>query len=250
MLMDGSYPLPCSADQLEDLRAFIESEKDWFHRFEFQGGLTTPGPDPSGIKLHHLCLPQSLAGRSVLDLGAYEGYFTYQAEQRGADRVVAVDQYVWQLAGCSAFRNFKFIREMLRSKSEFVVAPAERSAEILQEQFDVVLFLGVLYHDPKMIEYLENAAALTKSVCVIETLLDRLDCDQATAALYDGSEINNDPTNSWAPNLRAMEIILRRAGFQYVELRNIWHLNTLDWINGASQFGAVRSGRAVFHAYK
>lgn len=250
--MEGScsYPLRCSADQFEELRAYIDSEKDWFHRFEFQGGLTTPGRDPSDIKLHHLCLPRFLTGRSVLDLGAYEGYFTFQAEDRGATRVVAVDQYVWQLAGCSAFRNFKFIRKTLDSRSEFVMAPAEKAAEILQDQFDIVLFLGVLYHDPKMTDYLANAAALTKGVCVVETLLDRLDCDQATAAIYDGSEINDDPTNSWAPNLRAMTIILRRVGFKHVELRNIWHVNTLDAINGASQFGAVRSGRAVFHAYK
>ena len=59
-------------------------------------GVVTHGQDNSPRKLKRLKLPESLAGRSVLDVGAWDGFFSFEAERRGAKRVLATDSFVWR----------------------------------------------------------------------------------------------------------------------------------------------------------
>ena len=68
--------------------------RSWFHTFDFGDGLGTPGRDVTRRKLAALHLPD-LQGRSVIDIGAYDGYFSFEAERRGARRVVASDHWAW-----------------------------------------------------------------------------------------------------------------------------------------------------------
>jgi SAM-dependent methyltransferase len=176
--MFGSFdsPLICPQENLPTLKRYIEGCKDWFHSFAFNDELKTPGRDPSAKKLHHLCLAPSLKGQSVLDVGAYEGYFSFQCEARSADRVVAVDQFAWDWPGSTALPNFEAVHSALRSKVVRVNAPVETlSSNLNGQKFDVVLFLGVLYHAPDMIGYLKNIADVTRGVCVLETYMDALD---------------------------------------------------------------------------
>jgi tRNA (mo5U34)-methyltransferase len=66
---------------------------DWWHQIELPGGYVTPGPDHSADKLASLRLPD-LRGKTVLDVGAFDGYFSFAAERLGATRVVALDTYM------------------------------------------------------------------------------------------------------------------------------------------------------------
>ena len=250
MLDPFATELAVPADRRDALRAYIEGESEWFHSINFEGGLVTPGRDPSSKKLHHLCLPRSLAGLSVIDIGAYDGFFSFHAEARGAARVVAADKYIWEMPDHAAIRNFRTIRDTIGSTVEQVIVDVPTSSASLNEQFDIVLFLGVLYHADNMIEYLNNVARITREVCVVETLVDNLNDTVASAALYDHGELNGDATNWWGPNLLATEVMLRRVGFRHVQLMNMWDVNTIDAIRGQPRLTPVRSGRAVFHAYK
>ena len=85
-------PLICKPEELDFLKRYIAEQPEWFHQFTFDNGLSSPGRYPSLKKLHHLCLPQSLKGKTVIDIGAYEGFFSFHCEDRGADRVVACDR--------------------------------------------------------------------------------------------------------------------------------------------------------------
>jgi hypothetical protein len=120
----------------------------------------------------------------------------------------------------------------------------------VNRKFDVVLFLGVLYHAPNMIEYLRQVYSVTNTVCVLETYLDMLDIEAPAAEFYPPGILNKDASNWWGPNIAAVVNMCLRAGFANVTFINIWDLNTRSAISGGSQWGAVKSGRAVFYAYR
>jgi tRNA (mo5U34)-methyltransferase len=242
--------LPLGIAERTLLKEYIEENPKWFHHFEFEGGLTTPGLDPSYKKLHHLCLPQDLSGLTVLDIGAFDGYFSFHAKHRNADRVVAADKYVWELPEITPLQNLRKIKELTGAKIEEVLVDVPTSHALINEQFDIVLFLGVLYHAPNMIDYLSNVAKVTKQMCIVETVVDNLASPFAGANLYAAGELNNDASNWWGPNLKAVEIMLHRVGFRRVEFMNIWDINTIEHTKGNRTLAPVQSGRAVFHAYR
>ena len=74
----------------EVLRARV-GELKWHHSIDLGQRIVTPGQDNSPRKLARLNLPRSLEGKTVLDVGAWDGYFSFEAERRGAKRVLATD---------------------------------------------------------------------------------------------------------------------------------------------------------------
>ena len=84
------------------------NEIDWFHSIPLKDGIVTPGRDDSMSKLKQVCLPEDLSGKSVLDIGAWDGFFSFQAERNGAERVLATDHYSWSGPGWGSNEGFKF----------------------------------------------------------------------------------------------------------------------------------------------
>src|ERR1700734_2144728 len=75
----------------------LQNCPEWYHSIELAPGVVTPGRAPLSTwekTVHDLHLPD-LRGKSVLDIGAYDGFFSFAAERLGASRVVALDHYVW-----------------------------------------------------------------------------------------------------------------------------------------------------------
>ena len=67
-----------------NVREKIDSVPHWYHRFEFSPGVTTPGVNNSSAALAALELPDDLSGLRVLDIGARDGFFSFECERRGA----------------------------------------------------------------------------------------------------------------------------------------------------------------------
>ncbi len=102
-------------------------------------------------------------------------------------------------------------------------------------RFDVVLFLGVLYHVRHPLLALERVASVTRELLIVETVVDLLGCSRPAMAFYQGTELNNDPTNWWAPNISGVEAMLKSVGFTRVQ--------TMTPIYSAP----YRAARAVYH---
>jgi tRNA (mo5U34)-methyltransferase len=81
----------------EELRARADALR-WFHTMDLGDGVVTKGVHDPMVRLPLLDLPASLTGRSVLDVGAWDGFFSFEAERRGASRVVAADFYSFDSA--------------------------------------------------------------------------------------------------------------------------------------------------------
>ena len=118
----------------EKARRFIQdADFIWHQRFELARGVYTPGASDIEWVLGVSELPPDLSGLSVLDVGTTNGGAAFEAERRGARRVVAIDIFGPHWFGFSELRDF------LGSEVEYRRASAYELAGVLDEQFDIVL---------------------------------------------------------------------------------------------------------------
>jgi len=92
----------------------------WYHTIDFGQGLVTAGVDDSAYRLARLDFPPSLDGRSVLDIGAWDGFFSFEAERRGAARVLASDWYSWHGPGWGKKAGFELARTILETVVDLI----------------------------------------------------------------------------------------------------------------------------------
>jgi len=128
----------------------------WCHPLELRGIQTRPQWHVRRRftrRLKFLQIPEDLTGKSVLDIGAWDGFFSFECERRGASRVLAVDTFAWDHYGKD---GFLLAHEALNSKVEHRRLAAEEIDAATLGTFDVVLFLGVFYHLRSPISVLER----------------------------------------------------------------------------------------------
>jgi tRNA (mo5U34)-methyltransferase len=207
--------------------------REWFHTLDLGDGIVTPGCDPSAAKVGYLGLPERLDGLSVLDIGAYDGFFSFECERRGAARVLAADHFCWTYGGMATKDGFNIARAALGSRVEEKLIPVEEISPQTVGTFDLVLFLGVLYHAPDMVRYLRMVRSVCKQRVILETEVDALDYPQPAAVFYPGASLNNDASNFWGPNPACVEAMLREVGFRRIERLCV--------------FNMVRRGNRPFH---
>ena len=202
----------------------VAAHSGWFHRIDIGDGIVTPGIDDSPEKLKHFQLPQRMDGLTVLDIGAWDGFFSFECERRGAKRVVAADWYCWQGVGK---QGFEIARAALRSKVEDVELKVEDLTPQALGTFDIVLFLGVLYHAEDPMHYLRIVRSICKGRAFIETVVDALDYPRPAMVFYPGKSLNNDPSNFWGPNRLAVEAMLGEVGFRSVRMVDTYYGNRM-----------------------
>jgi tRNA (mo5U34)-methyltransferase len=240
------------------LRAEVAT-RTWFHSIDLGNGVITPGQKNTIEEVAVMQIPADLTGKSVLDIGAYDGFYSFACEARGAARVLASDHWTWTWPGTDARRNFELAREALGSKVEDQVIKVEDlSPEAVGGQFDVVLFLGVLYHAPDPLGYLERVRSVTApgGFAIIETAVDLLDIPVPALGYYPGASLNGDGSNHYGPNPAAVEGLCLDAGFSRVQTFEPWSTNTWWSVEHLATRNVnqgpdpkPRSGRQTFHAY-
>lgn len=207
----------------------------WFHSYDF-GPVQTKGMVPAdhlGLMYNELKLPP-LRGKTLLDIGAWDGYFSFRTEQAGAE-VTALDSVSWN--GDSTPRDksgFQLAHEWYNSKVRSVhMEVCDISPRVLGT-YDVVLFLGVLYHMRHPAYALERVASVARGLVVVESHV-RMDIRGNTPmmVMYPGLELNNDPTNWYGPNPAAVITMMEMAGLK--DCKMVTHRNGTD--------------RMIFHGY-
>lgn len=187
---------------------------EWFHRIPLGDGQLTPGVDETPEKIAGIRLPADLMGKTVIDIGAWDGAFSFECERRGAARVLATDDWIWARRGR---RGFDLARELLRSNVEDKQIAVEEISPETVGTFDVVLFLGVLYHAQDPMRYLRNIATICREFAIIETHVDALEYPRPAAVFYPFDTLNRDSSNYWGPNPACVEAMLHEVGFARVE---------------------------------
>jgi tRNA (mo5U34)-methyltransferase len=197
----------------------------WFHQIEVAPGVVTPGVDPSPSKLEWWEFPSDLRGKRVLDIGCFEGFFSFECERRGAE-VLAID--LWRYGS----NGFALCKDLLGSRVEYRQASVYELDVDEFGTFDLVLFVGVLYHLRHPLLALERVRAVCRDRAIIESQI----CDEyfvsesgeigsltreapAVAKVplvqfYPGAELGGDTSNWFSPNLPALEGWLTTSGFE------------------------------------
>jgi tRNA (mo5U34)-methyltransferase len=194
------------------------AEINWFHRIDLGQGIVTTGRKRGQERLARLVLPSSFSGLTVLDIGAWDGYFSFEAERRGATRVLATDSFCWGGGGPTTKAGFELAREALGSKVEDLEIDVMDLSPERVGTFDVVLFLGVLYHMIHPMRALEKVYGVTGKQLILETEVDMLHVRRPALAFYPGREAWNDPTNWFGPNPAAAVAMVKTVGFREVKV--------------------------------
>jgi tRNA (mo5U34)-methyltransferase len=192
----------------DEVRARIAAVPHWYHPIEIRPGIVTPGGNDAQRVLATLDLPADCRGMRALDLGTRDGFFAFELERRGAE-VMAVDYLSSEDSG------FAVAAELLGSRVTYV----QRNLYDLDASlgtFDLVLFLGLLYHLPDPLGALRVVRNLTRTRMVLETLV--LDFGGSSDELplmrfFAGASWAGDPTNYWGPNVRCVEEMLGETEF-------------------------------------
>jgi tRNA (mo5U34)-methyltransferase len=207
----------------------------WFHNLHLPDGRETAPDHPLGdfprFKWRQLApaLPDDLAGWRALDVGCNAGFYSFELARRGAD-VLAIDTDARYL------RQARWAAKQLDldNRIRFDQLPVYELAR-RDDRFDLVLFMGVLYHLRHPLLALDTLAEKTKHVLVLQTLTmpgeqvvrapGDLGIDERDRMLQPGwpkiafveRRLAGDPTNWWAPNHAAVVAMLRTAGLEVLE---------------------------------
>jgi tRNA (mo5U34)-methyltransferase len=232
------------------LQQRIEALK-WCHPLELGGIHTRPQWHVRrrfARRLRFLQIPADLTGKSVLDIGAWDGFFSFECERRGAARVVAIDTYAWDHHGKD---GFLLAHEVLNSKVEHRRLAAEEIDAALLGAFDLVLFLGVFYHLRSPISVLERLRGVTAGTLVCEThaLVPAFHERYPLVSFFpgDGLELGVPYEFCAIPTIEALRQMLRAAGFTHIEVK---HTPSMRWLKRfkAAITNRPESGRAIVHA--
>jgi tRNA (mo5U34)-methyltransferase len=219
----------------------------WFHTMDLGNGIVTPGLDKSPTKLERLHMPADMTGMTFLDIGAWDGYFSFAAERRGASRVLATDSYVWQ-GNVPGFSKAGFLaaHSALESKVESMEIDAMDISPEKIGAWDVVLLAGVIYHVKNPSLCIERAASVTRKLLIIETQTGMRYCRYPALQFY--VPYPDHDHNYSMPNIKALHAMIKDSGFN--DARTVWKSSWIRAVASAvrnSSLAALHQGRCVVH---
>lgn len=186
----------------------------WWHRIKlptgYTEGLVNHGPNGGDWPTARFGMPKDLTNKTVIDVGCWDGFFSFEAENRGARSVLATDK-------SNPSNGFIYAKETLKSTVSWCQLDIER--DIRFYEYDVVLCYGVLYHVKSPLVVLENLRKLCVEggVCLLETAISNTN---SISALEYKPCFEGDPTNFFYPNHKWIESASREVGFKDCSL--VW----------------------------
>ncbi len=188
-----------------------------YHSIDLPDGSVLPGlqsVEHLRWRLDFFELPHDLRGKRVLDVGAWDGWFSFECERRGAE-VVAVD--------CVALDTFIEAKELIGSRVEYLTLDVNELSAKRLGRFDIVLFFGVLYHLRHPLLGLEKAVELSTDLALIESFVISSEKRQIPAIMefYERTELGGQIDNWCGPSPECLASMCRSAGFAQVELKDI-----------------------------
>jgi tRNA (mo5U34)-methyltransferase len=216
----------------------IVDSYNWWHSIALGNGIIAKGiknPEIMQLEYENTFSKINLAGRTVLDVGTWNGGFAVEAWRRGASTVTGLDHFTWNHPHFRGRETFDLVSEVTGSDLKAIDRDLDDPRLDLSDigQYDVVLFLGVFYHLKNPLSALREVSCTVRDVLVLETHVERFCEDRPAMVFYPGAELADDPTNWWGPNTACIVELLKLMGFAQIEIA-----------------AGSTDSRAVFHAYR
>ncbi len=217
----------------ERIRARAAELGPWFHNLNLKGVRTAPDHflgDYPAVKWERFAaaIPADLSGKSVLDIGCNAGFYAMEMKRRGAARVLGIDSDPDYLAQARFAVEVEKLDIELRQMSVYDIGA-------LGERFDLVLFVGVLYHLRHPLLALDLIHEHVADDLLVFQSMQRgsegvvplhEDYEFWETAIFDDARYPrlhfverryaHDITNWWVPNRACSEAMLRSAGFRII----------------------------------
>ncbi len=215
----------------EEIAREVEKLGPWFHNLDLDGVMTAPRhflgdyPRQKFAGFAH-AIPRDLQGKTVLDIGCNAGFYSIEMKRRGAARVVGIDNDEGYLEQARFAASVKGVELELRKMDVYEVGT-------LREKFDLVLFMGVLYHLRHPLLALDIVHdRVVGGTMIFQSMLRGSSDVMAIAPDYPFEETDvfdaraypkmhfvekkyaGDGTNWWVPNRACVEAMLRSSGFR------------------------------------
>ena len=192
--------------------------KGWYHSFELPDGTFIDGfmtVEQQKRRYAQFPIPDDLRGKRLLDIGAWDGWFSFEAERHGAE-VTAID--------CVELATFLDVHARLKSKVDYRTMDFYELPYANLGKFDIVFYLGVLYHVRHPLLSLEMVCALTDEIAIVDSFVTDPDnwrehADEIPSMeFYELDELGNQFGNWVGPSVSCLLAMCRAAGFVRVEL--------------------------------
>lgn len=229
----------------DELQKLVDNVPYWYHKIKLPHDITTPGWAP--LNLFKYNLPESFEGKRVLDVGAWDGFFTFLALSRGAKEVVAIDDFSDTLnAEQKDNTNFneKQIESIMNRKNKKwetfdlckkalgytdkeckrkTISVYDINEEILGGKFDIIFLFGTLYHLKYPMYALDKLGNLCREEMYVESAISddlspygKVRIDVPILQFYPQNEYGGNHTNWFVPNMSALANMIHVCGFDKV----------------------------------
>ncbi len=238
------------AHSLKDALAKLNKE-EWHSPIDLGHGVVTGNKKAQrrfARRLKLMQIPNDLTGKKVLDIGAWDGYFSFEFERRGA-KVLATD--LWSEG---ALANFLFAKEKLDSKIEYRKIDVHDLDPNLIGKFDIVFFAGVLYHLRYPLKALERICSVTAGFLILETaaMIPFIHEKFPMIGFFPGDEEACSSGKQWgicgAATMSWLKEALYSAGFTRVEVKYLSTMRLWKKIVALAT-NSPQGGRGIIHAF-
>lgn len=212
-----------------ELQELVDT-KEWYHKIQLRKNVVTKGSCPIDARAYNL--PNDLTGKRCLDVGAWDGYWSFQCLKRGAKQVVAIDDFS-DLCGTMKTRkdweNFDICKSVLGyndQQCERIEMDVENAKSL--GKFDIVLFFGVIYHLRHPVYVLDLLSKMCNEIYIESAICDNCsgmvgakgEClkgyNQECIMRYypTGDLYGGNPTNFFVPTLYCLNKLVQSNGFE------------------------------------
>ncbi|WP_422926928.1 class I SAM-dependent methyltransferase [Singulisphaera sp. PoT] len=200
-VFEGAWPAHMLEEHLTR-QSLIEQAKtrEWFHTIDFGGGQATPGPvDAQVSHQYHAFKDVDFTNKSVLDIGCWDGLWSYEAEKRGAREIYSTDLISQRDGDVS---NYRLAHSIFNSKAQYKTNVSVYDVHTLgKNDFDVVLYMGVFYHIKDPLLALARLRQVMKVGGQILVEGEVVRSEKSYGEFYYNEDYARSASNWWIPSI-------------------------------------------------
>lgn len=226
-----------STSALEEIKQRVES-LSWYHTIDLGNGISTPGYYDHRPYLKYYGFPDNLIGKTVLDIGAASGFFSFEFERRGA-RVTATDLPSWMMhdfgpcyvPDMTPQDSVRYLRQPFELAHELLKSHVQKREMTIYDitpatlgKFDLVFCGSLLLHLTDPIRALRNIQSVTRGSAIIATVI----CQNSNSEPMAQFAGHHRGDVWWLPNRAGLEAMVQSVGFAGWKWVSEFQLNLRD----------------------